>query len=694
MSLWRLTRTSGGMDNKFNELARSDHMGFLIRENLHVLAGYVLLWAAAAMLVIPLAALLRKKLPRNRIALIALGFTITAVLHGYFVLRLVKTRPYFLNETDFGHWYFRLLDVVPEAAKPAVFTGMFTILPVIVVCWAAWWHLRHRPRTTTCLLLAAAGLFFLPPLWQKIRKAPVVLASGKNNPPNVIIIGSDSLRGNRLGCAGYRPARNDGPAAAGVSPRIDQLAARSAHFTRCHTAIASTLESGVQLMASQYPHTFGIRQMFPNRDTVEKMARDTVPLAALLRERGYDTAAIGDWCAGYYHVTPLGFEDISVSSFDNFKIYMSQAVVMAHFAVPLYFDNPLGYRLFPQLESFAQFVTPGVVTRRVTDRLETVAQTRRPFFWHVFYSCNHLPFRSSEPFVSMFADPAYRGANKNGVDFDIDQFIGGTDLESKWKALPSEEVRQIRALYDGCTRQFDTCVGEILDALKRNHLDENTIVIITADHGDDLYDPGVTLGHGLSFNGAAPSYHVPMIVHLPGASAQVVEETVRLIDVAPTLADLCGAKQPANWEGQSFASWLRGESPRQTRPFFAETGFPFIQFRVPGIERPKLPPMDELTTIDPSYNYQFVLKDKYLAPLIAAKQRCLATRDWKTVCTPAADGSRHFSLYQISKDPDCTHDLARSRPEVLAPMRAALERWIDEHAETPVAAIFPGGEPE
>ena len=85
----------------------------------------------------------------------------------------------------------------------------------------------------------------------------------------------------------------------------------------------------------------------------------------------------------------------------------------------------------------------------------------------------------------MFADPDYQGHNHNGVDFDIDSFIGGTDLESKWKALPHKEITQIRALYDGCTRQFDDCVARILAALERNGLADNTIVIVTSDHGDD-----------------------------------------------------------------------------------------------------------------------------------------------------------------------------------------------------------------
>jgi arylsulfatase A-like enzyme len=103
--------------------------------------------------------------------------------------------------------------------------------------------------------------------------------------------------------------------------------------------------------------------------------------------------------------------------------------------------------------------------------------------------------------------------------------------------------------------------------------------------------------------------------------------------------------------------------------------------------------MDEMTFIDKSFNYQFVVKPVYRDRIVEAKQRCLRTRDWKLVCTPAADGSRHHRLFHITNDPHCLQDLAASRPEVLAPMRAALDAWMDQHVETPIHAIFPGGEP-
>jgi arylsulfatase A-like enzyme len=694
VAIWRLTTSSSGMENKFSALARQDYMGFLISQNLQMILAYVVLALGAAILLQPYVSWWMRKSTRMKkrtVILLSLGFTVLA--HGYVTLRLVDTRPYFLNEAEFGQWYYLIIELIPKFAKTPSLFVLFTVLPIVFITYALFWQIRRRKYLAIGTIALVSASYVIDKTTRSTPPPQVQGAKSAKPPLNVIIIGSDSLRGDLLGCAGYKPSRGNKLADGGVSPVIDALAARSSRFENCYTAIASTMESGVQLLASQYPQSHGLRQMYPDPETVQATTQRIETLPTLLRQRGYDTAAIGDWCAGYYEVIPLGMEHLSVSTFDNFKIYMSQAVVMAHFVVPLYFDNSLGYHLFPQLEAFAQFVTPEVVTQRVEKRLASVAQQKNPFFWHVFYSCNHLPYRSREPYRSLFADPNYQGKNRNGVDFDIDSFIGSTDLESKWKALPLEEVNQIKALYDGCTRQFDDCVGKILKSLRVNGLADNTIVIITSDHGDDHYEPGVTLGHGLTFNGGLQANHVPMIVHVPGAAPQVIPETVRLIDVIPSLADLIGQEKSPTWQGQSFAGWIRQTETPTHRPFYGETGFPFIQFSVPGVERPKLPAMDEMTFIDSGFNYQFVLKPSYIEPIIQAKQRCLRTQNWKLVCTPTAQGSRHFALFHMTEDPHGEHDLAAKFPEITTAMRTALERWIDLKIESSIAEIFPTGEP-
>ncbi|MEP3211899.1 MAG: sulfatase-like hydrolase/transferase [Luteolibacter sp.] len=688
-ALARLANSSSGMENKFSALAKEKYMGFLIRENAHTLIAYLLLALVFAFVLRPFVSMLcAKPMFRRRMAAVLLAVAGSFAIHAYFVLRLVDTRPYFLSEAKFGYWYYELLNSLPDDLKTLVLPFLFTVFPLGVIAYVLWWHWwRTSPRWRGIAAVSAVAIALLS--FIKIREPQTSGTTiGGMDRPNVIIIGSDSLRADKLGCNGYVPRRTDGAAGQGVSPRIDELAARSANFANCFTPIASTLESGTSLMTSLYPQTHGLRQMYPNRETVDATKAKIIPLAKILSEKGYDTAAFGDWCAGYYELMPLGFEHASVSSFDNFKIYMSQAVVMAHFVIPLYFDHALGYEIFPELGSFAQFVTPDVVTKRVEQRMDTVAESGEPFFWHVFYSCNHLPYRSDEPYASMFTDPDYDGPNKNGVDFDIDSFIGGTDLEDKWNALPEKEIQQIRDLYDGCTRQFDAQVGRLVDALEKRGLADNTVIIVTADHGDNLYEEGVTLGHGLTFAGAMHANHIPLVVHVPGEDATTIPETVRLIDIAPTIADLAGAEKPSSWEGKSFAGWLDGSETPTARAFYGETGFPFIQFRVEGIERPSLPPMDRMTWIDDSFNYQFVLRDEFAKPLVDAKQRCLMTPDWKLICTPTAEGNRHFGLFFRQGE----EDVASANPEVLAPMRAALERWMDDNVETPLETIFPNGE--
>ncbi len=694
-SIWRLNHTSNEMSDQFSATARSQFIGYLIGQNALMLVAYAILAVAGTLLVQPYVSMLLSQLRFRHVLLTAgLSWLLTTFTNDYATLRLVDTRPYFLDQGSLNNWYFRLLELIPAGSKDTSYFILFKVLPLVVIGIAAIWQIRHHGRRGWIAAAGVAALMLGNAGYHHLRDVRSAAKVPPNGAPNILILGSDSLRGDRLGVAGYRPERRDGAAAAGVSPAIDRLAAASINFENCYVPIGSTLESGTSLMTSQYPHTHGLRHMFPTADALKETNRRVVPLAWLLREKGYDTAAIGDWCAGYYDLAPLGFERISVSTFDNFKIYVSQAVVMAHFLIPLYFDNELGYRLFPQINSFADFVTPGVVTKRVEDRLAQAAGKGRPFFWHVFYSCNHLKYRSSEPFASMFTDPAYDGPHKSAVSFDVHAFTSSRDLEEKLSAMPEKDIRQIRALYDGCTRQFDDCVRQVLESLKKNGLDKNTIVIVTGDHGDDLFEPGVTMLHGQGFNGGLQASHIPMIVHVPGETPRRIPETVRLIDVAPTLAEFAGVEKPVQWEGRSFAGWIKGTEVPEWRPFYGETGFPFMQAEVRGVERPELHPMDKMTVIDPKAGDRFVLKEEYEAPMIAAKQRCLATRYWKLVCTPAADGSRHFGLFHFPTDPHGRTDLAASRPEVLAPLRTAMIRWIDERKESSIPEIFPAGEPE
>ena len=158
IALVRLSGGSGAMKNKFSVLAQDKYMGFLVMQNLYVLLGYAILAILFTLILCPLVDLAIRKWPIRRWWLVVMaGLVGSFLIHGFFTLRLVKTRPYFLDDAKFGSWYFEILNVVPEAAKPVVYFLIFTVLPWAILCFAGWWYYRHLGKK----MRIAAGVFGL-----------------------------------------------------------------------------------------------------------------------------------------------------------------------------------------------------------------------------------------------------------------------------------------------------------------------------------------------------------------------------------------------------------------------------------------------------------------------------------------------------------------------------------------------------
>jgi arylsulfatase A-like enzyme/Tfp pilus assembly protein PilF len=129
--------------------------------------------------------------------------------------------------------------------------------------------------------------------------------------------------------------------------------------------------------------------------------------------------------------------------------------------------------------------------------------------------------------------------------------------------------------YDGEVSYTDTLIGELVDELAAADLLDNTIILVTADHGEDLEDHGEP-GHGIFLYDTV--MRVPMILRLPdgAAAGTVVEEQVRLIDVGPTLLDLAELSAPDGITGESMSPLLVGGG--QPRPAYSETMYPRWHF--------------------------------------------------------------------------------------------------------------------
>ena len=682
-----LLTQAGTVDSEFAQQAIKDHRGYIVLSSLALLRGYAIISLAYLLALYPVVRWWMGKRAVTRWAVVWRTMLLATLCLALLFLRLMVLRPYFVNQW-LPSWSFQLVPGVPGVVKDIALWAILNGVPILLLVGLGVFWIRGigralkstefgrpRPALIGGIALLSAGIWI----------APKALRAGGGDPPNrpnIIIIASDSLRADHLSCNGYRRL---------TSPNIDALAKRSVNFQNCMTPIGSTLESMVSMFSSQYPHTHGLRQMFPDRASIEAVNRDTPKLPEILADQGYETAVIGDWCGAIFNEVPMGFEDVQVSQFDSFRIWLSQAVYLSHPVIPLYFDNEFGYWLFPKLQSFAHYLRPEVITERTIEKIRERPDPDKPFFYTVFTGCNHFAYHAPYPYYQKWADPEYRGPNKYQVHFDSAAFVTDTRWDEVYADLDSAEKQHIIDLYDGCVSRFDDCVGEIVETLEKRGLMDNTIILITADHGEDLFEPGTTLTHGISFNGGDQGTHVPCVLYVPGAKPHKVEGLVRNIDIAPTLLNLASGGTDPRFEGVDLTQYVDGKSGPTGLAYYGETGFPFTVRTIPGEESLPVPALDTLTYVDNSFDFHIVLRPEHAPALNLSKERCLRTEEWKLVFTPGAHGPIH-RLYHLPDDPHCERDVSSTHPDVYLKMKHHLWLWITKGVEAPSAEIL-GGEP-
>lgn len=680
-----------GYNNRFTEVALSHHWSYLLWSNIVVLKAYLLVALGFILIIYPIVQCWHDFRTLTIKRTIALSTLLAVIGYVIFVVRVAVERPYFGNFNYMEHSYSWLGACFGQPVQDALVYFLIHQVPTITVAVVAVFYLNQLWRllkrqgwhSSIGLISALIVLALVTATGYGLSRQEVLeLTQGKPKPKpkNILIIGSDSLRGDHLSCNGYH--RN-------TTPSIDRLASQGVNFQKCLTPIASTLESLTSIYSSQYPSKHGIFHMFPNKEMVQRLQAEAPSLAAVLRRYGYDTAVIGDWCACGFNIMPMGFEDIIVSDFDNFRIYMSEVVYLHHQILPLFFDNRLGHALFPKMKSFANYMTPNVVTDQVIERLTQRAEDQKPFMMFAYYSCTHLPYKTPREYSKLWSDPKYEGKHKHELALNVDEFIGGTDINTKWSKFPKHEVAQVTALYDGCVRMFDDCVGRLMHHLEKQKLLDSTVVLIMGDHGDDLFEPGTTFGHGMTFNGGDQNNHVPAVLRIPGYGQPNTKcnKIVRTIDLAPTLLDIIGVQPDPRFQGKSLVPYLENKTTNMDLAYFGETSYLFFKRKIPGQETLHIPPMDETTFIDPDFDFHFVLKDKYSDAVRRTKERCVRTERFKLINTPGTSGPIH-RLFDLASDPHCERDVKQEFPEVTARMTRALERWAVEGKESNIREIL------
>jgi arylsulfatase A-like enzyme len=557
-----------------------------------------------------------------------------------------------------------------EQLSPSRLAMAANVLVWGYLCWLAlgvfslFWQGAHYSVLAVVMLHGLLLLFYR--IWIADREpAPLQDAAAREH-PNLLMIGSDTLRADRLGNAGYRRA---------LTPNLDHLAERGAVLTQCYVPCARTAPSLLSLLTGTWPHTHGVRDNFVT-DEETRLQLPTLP--GLLAEVGYHTAVLSDWAGSDMGKFDLGFQEQNLPSDQwNIHFFMRQGPKDIRLFLSLFLSNPIGKFFLEEIYYLGGVPLTRQLGLRARQMLKRLGASEQPFFLNVFMASTHPPFASEYPYYTMYADADYRGPSKFAMAKLTDPF---EIIRRQGEPREEFDLEQILDLYDGCVKSFDDEAGRILDYLQASGLAENTLVVVYSDHGMEFFEHE-TWGQGNSAIGDF-SARVPVVMTGPGVVASTrLDSVTRSVDLAPTLLQLLGLSVPPEMEGISLATALQGgELPEL--PAYYETGIwlnelpgmPAGHLRYPGL-------LDMLEIPDPSSG-TMAIKPEYQDRIIAAKDRMVRSGRWKLVYQPLI-GGKLLRLYDLKVDPDCRKDVAATEPEVTDRLWGLLEAWMQQEPLSP-----------
>ena len=321
---------------------------------------------------------------------------------------------------------------------------------------------------------------------------------------NVILISVDALRKDHLSIFGY--SRD-------TSPNIDYFFREGIQFTNHFSQSTNTLPSHMSLFTSLYPQDHGVMLL-----TDPPLKKEAVTLAELLKAQGYHTAALYD---GSDHLAPMhGFDQ----GFDTY--------------------SPRGWLR----EDVKHFVS------------QLLDQDQK-FFLFLHPLSPHDPYYAQEEYAQLFVDPNYSGKIvSDPVIYAAMSYVDGSHFF--WNAVDynaPQDIQHLQDLYDAKLRWADSILGDVFDKLRASGRLQNTIVILTADHGEEFQEHGEFLHRQLYDE----VIRVPLLIAIPGEKRGIVVSALtQAIDVAPTILDLVDLEQEYGFAGKSMLPLLVGDQAK------------------------------------------------------------------------------------------------------------------------------------
>src|SRR6185312_17069347 len=259
----------------------------------------------------------------------------------------------------------------------------------------------------------------------------------------------------------------------------------------------------------------------------EDRAKDFDALPERLKKSGYATAVVSDYAGDIFSRIDLGFEKTLVPTFDFDQLVRQRAIERQTPLLPV-LQSRIGRAIFPVLREMNVAADPNLLESDASRTLVDLSRSGKPFFLTVFFSTAHFPYAAPAPYYARYTDPRYRGRFK----YDKPVGLGGE------APLDDADVKQVRALYDGAITSIDDAASRLIAELDRQGLRDDTIIVVTADHGETLFDNGHGQGHGDHLFGDEGT-HVPLVVvdprrpetRVPRREAAIARD----VDLAPTV---------------------------------------------------------------------------------------------------------------------------------------------------------------
>jgi arylsulfatase A-like enzyme len=500
-----------------------------------------------------------------------------------------------------------------------------------------------------------------------VETGGTALSADSPRRPNIVFIMTDQHRWDCVGANGNKLIK---------TPNLDRLAARGANFTHAFVSSPVCVPSRISFFTGRYAHSHRNRVNYTPLDPGE------VLLQARLKEAGYQTVAIGK-----LHYTPPTPDVARHSGWDFVELHDSNAFTdeWSDYVKWRQEHDPqkgINYRAVaknipPGKNSFraaldAEFTDTAWTGLRARHWVTELAKSSQPFFLHVSFWKPHSPYEVAAPYDSMYDDveiPIPDMANRDAA-LNLPPPLRTLALRNGGIKPDRERMQWAYRSYYGTITHVDHEIGLLLEALDASGAAENTIVVFSSDHGDQLFEHGIT-DKNCFFE---PSVRVPFMASLPGRiKPGNYDHLMETVDLLPTLFELIGLPEPREVQGRSFAS-LIADTGRTYEPHDAVFSENIIPEVITGGK------------IDMPFE-----KGKGVAGTRHPDAKMVRTSRWKYCYYP--DG--YAELYDILKDPEERTDLAGQAElrDVEFDLRTRILNWLINSSEPDQIAdrwVIPG----